>query len=389
MTLDAVGNVKMTDFSDAKRQIEPNTIQGDRIILDRKAEMAKVIGPGQLRFYSYTDISGTQSEQPRPVDIGWGKGMEFSGKDQTVDATGKVNLVTAGDTMRCEKMHVSFVPSQQESATRPAARRELDQFRAQRVAAVTAEQDVRLESVRKDEKGFLVRRVMLLSPESVHYDVPAETLTCPGAGTLSVEDYRPPRQDGDRAGQADPGGDVIFPSQSAFSWTESMKMDQKQRTVRMTGTVKMAHRSGDQVVLADKLNVAPWPALPKGRKTMLACDTMLARFAAPDQNAAPRADALGGPQLGPLEMFDASGAKNDVNLVDGPRQVLCRQIEYRGDKDIATIWGSLPGEPLRDAVLYYDNRERHTLSTWKSPKIIWHRSNNRVETKGIEIRGGR
>jgi len=142
------------------------------------------------------------------------------------------------------------------------------------------------------------------------------------------------------------------------------------------------------VILSDKLKIPPWPKLPAGRKTTVACDQMLAVFAPAKEQPGDDQAALGGPRLGPLQVFDANGDKNDVNLTDGPRQVLCRRIMYQRQEDIAIIWGSLPGEPVKDAVLYHDDKRRRTLQTFKSPQLIWHRRDNRVETKGIEAHGG-
>ncbi len=379
---------------DQKGRTERNAVEGEEIVLDQKGESAKVNGRGRLRFHSDTDISGTRAEKPRPVEITWTDGMEFSGKKRTAAVIGDVRLATAGDTMECQKMRVRFAPRPAGPATgpatRPAARDQAARFRAERIATVIAEKDVRLESVRTDPKGFLLRRVLLRSPNKVQYEAAAEKLDCFGPGTLSVEDYRPPvKRAAGAASDVLLSGGIPRPSQSAFDWKESMKMDQKERVVRLAGGVKMAHRSGEKVLLSKKLKVPPWGKLPKGRKTMMVCDRMLARFDPPDDKPDDRADSLGGPKVGDLALFDARGDENDVNLVDGPRQVLCRRVLYQRARDLAIIWGSLPGEPLKDAVLYHEDKERGTLNSWKSPKLIWHRQTNRIEAKDVEVRGGR
>jgi len=368
-----------------------NAVEGEEIFLDQTGELARVRGRGTLHFLARTDISGTRSEQPRPVDVTWAEGMEYRGKKHTATVTGSVRLVTAGDTMQCEKLRVLFRPPGSGAATRPAplAGDQAERFRTQRIAQVIAEKDVRLESVRKDPKGFLLRRVLLKSPKQVTYETQARKLNCFGAGTMAVEDYRPPKKPaaGDGGDVLDTGG-IARPSQSAFEWKESMQMDQTDRVVILTGSVKLAHRSGKQVLLSEKLTIRPLRKLPDGRKTMMVCDKMLARFAPPED--ADAEEPLGGPQVGQLVLFDATGTENDVNMVDGPRQVLCRRVVYHGgEKDTAEIWGSLPAEPVRDAVLYYENKSTGALNSWKSPKLIWHRKTNRIEAKGVEARGGR
>ena len=93
--------------------------------------------------------------------------------------------------------------------------------------------------------------------------------------------------------------------------------------------------------------------------------------------------------MGELELFDATGVANDVNMIDGPRQVLCRRVLYERERDIAVIWGSLPGEPVKDAVLYHEDKKRGTLNSWKSPKLIWYRKTNRIESRDVRMDGGR
>ncbi|MDY7009904.1 MAG: hypothetical protein SVV80_04040 [Planctomycetota bacterium] len=375
----------------AKVKQEDNIIHGDKIIFNQLQKSASVIGAGNLLFYSDTDISGNKVDKPRPVEITWKKEMDYLGKERNATITGKVNLKTAGDELKCGKMTVTFAESEEEEEVattsadgeKPAA---FEDFRPQKIETVTAEEKVSLESQSHDKDGFLLQRVQLLS-EHVEYDAGASVLTCPKAGTLSAEDYNPPEKKKDDRRIGDLADNIDRPSQSAFRWSESMTMDQTSRTVVMSGKVRLVHRSGENVVLAEKLNVRPWGKLPTGRKTQLDCDKMKAVFAEPEKkNAEKDAASASGPAVGPLEFFDATG---DVNLQDGPRQVFCRQILYQRDTDTAIILGSLPGEPKKNAIMYYRDAKRGVLNSWVNPRLIWYRKTNRVEGKGVRVRGGR
>ncbi len=390
VTSDLSAKTAILEGKQATVRQKDNIIRGDKIFFNQVRESADVAGPGSLRFYSDSDISGNKVEQPRPVDIVWKEKMNYRGKDRTAIVTGEVHLETAGDELDCENMQVVFSPAPVPAAAAPTAESkpaEFASFRPRRIETVVAEKNVRLKSRREDKDGFLLQRVQLRS-EHVIYEADRNVLTCPKAGTLSTEDYRPPEKKAPANRRRDNlAGNIDRPSQSAFRWSESMKMDQTIRTVWMSGKVRLVHRSGENVVLAEKLNVRPWGKLPAGRKTQLDCEQMQARFAAPESAPAGKADlAQSGPAVGPLDFFDATG---DVNLEDGPRQVFCQRILYQRISDIANIWGSLPGEPVKNAIMYYRDAQRGVLDSWKSPKLIWHRKNNRVEAKDADVRGGR
>jgi len=173
----------------------------------------------------------------------------------------------------------------------------------------------------------------------------------------------------------------------------------------------MVHRSGAQIVLADELPVPrdTWGRLPAGRKTLLRCETMIAKFGPPEQPATrpatrpggpaatrptsrPAGDLLeAGPRLGPLELFSAGG---DVNLKDGPRQVLGQRIVYNRDKDhpdkeLVIVWGFREDRPPANAVLVHEDPATGRSQTWSSPKIIWYRRDNRIVTEQVTGAGGR
>ena len=91
-----------------------------------------------------------------------------------------------------------------------------------------------------------------------------------------------------------------------------------------------------------------------------------------------------GPKLGPLELFNATG---NVNLTDGPRQVIGQRLIYDRKRDIVLIYGYRKGGRLANATLIEKDPVKMTERTVSSPKIIWHRETNRVEAGKISASG--
>jgi hypothetical protein len=146
--------------------------------------------------------------------------------------------------------------------------------------------------------------------------------------------------------------------------------------------------------MADKLKVPYSLAdLPDGRKTMLTCGEMMAKFGAPVDKPAKAATTKpggtkppapttkpaattkpattqpadlweAGPKLGPLELFKAT---RDVNLKDGPQQVLGQRLIYDRARRVAIVWGWLVGQPKANAVIYFETPDRS--QNWASPKM--------------------
>lgn len=255
---------------------------------------------------------------------------------------------------------------------------------------VLADKDVTLQSRRENAGKQLVRRIQLTGDKLI-YDAQTSRLTMLGYGTFMAEDYQKPKEQR----QAGPDGLVAAvgrPSQTAFQWNDSMQFSQQDRLVVLDGNVKMVHRSGDKVVLTDNLNVPRdvWGKLEAGRRTVLTCGNMMAKFAEPEKSprTRPAAGDLSeeGPDLGPLQLFSAT---RDVNLKDGPWQVLAQRLIYNREKDLAVIWGFVEGERPANATVLYEDPTTGRSQSWSSPRIIWYRQNNKIVTEEVTGAGGR
>ena len=95
-----------------------------------------------------------------------------------------------------------------------------------------------------------------------------------------------------------------------------------------------------------------------------------------------------GPRLGPLELFTAT---DDVNLKDGPVQILGCRLVYDRKKAEAVVWGSLPGKPVKNARVYDEDPVSGKSRSWASPTITVFfegREIKEVVTKGVTGQGG-
>jgi len=428
----------LTGKPDAPARIEQgsNRLIGREIRLDQTDDSAAVDGAGTLDFVTKKDASGNDLPEPRAVKVQWAKAMNFSGKKRTAEFTGDVALDSALDDVRCQELQLVFTEQLGEpnspavavaavakkpagepvgpspsadaaKADKPARRGRasrlggmavgMEQYSRRRIEMIYAEKDIVLRSRREDEKNRLLRR-MQLSGEKLIYDAGGERITMLGLGTLMAEDYDKPRPQK----VADADGTIAAvdrPSQSAFAWNKSMVLSQKDRVVTLEGGVIMDHRSGDQIMGKDKLNVPQdrWGTLPAGRKTRLECDTMMAKFGEPVSTPATQpstrparrsgGDPLReGPTMGPLDLFEATG---DVSLKDGPRHVLAQRLIYNRDNDLAVVWGFLDGKPLAKASITYEDPQTGRTQTVASPKFIWHRRDNRIFSEDVSATGGR
>ena len=386
-----------------------NRFIGETIRLDQTDDSAVVNGPGELNFVTSKDMDGKVLPEPRLVKVRWGKKMSFSGQKRTAAFSGDVRLDSDLDNVSAQDLQLVFTkqlttPDEAAKAKADKAKAkpaslamDMEQYNRRRIAMIFADKDIVLASKRLDRRNRLLRR-MQLTGEKLIYDADGERITMLGHGTFINEDYSAPKP------RKITGDDGIMPaigrpSQSAFEWKKSMELSQAERVVTLNGGVTMVNRSADQILLSNKLNVPrdTWGKLPAGRKTILKCGGMMAKFGAPADKATtspaaktPRrlgGDPLGqGPTMGPLDLFSASG---NVNLKDGPRQVLAQRIIYNGEKDLAVIWGYLPNQPRAKASLIYEQADLGRTQTWSSPKLIWYRQDNRILAENVSGGGGR
>ncbi len=377
---------KPAEVLQGSQKITGGTIRLDQGDARKGDETMRVEGEGLLRFLVDRDASGGKLDQPRPVKIEWKKGMVFQSDGLKADFNRDVVLTTGTDELKCRTMTVEFLepnePTTEEdrdSTDHSGLGMDIRMYRNLRLKTVTARKDVSLKGKRENEKGKLLRRLTLLTPEDVVYHAADRSARVKGSGRLLIEDYNPPSRSKSGEDTRDEGY-LVSPSWTAFQWSDSMSLQEEDLTVTMTGDVGMVHRSGDQVVLSDDLDLAfDKDKLPDGRKTVLGCDQLVAVFSRADANSADpnqvgvdKAIGLEEDFSGRLERLEAL---RDVTLRDGSALVEdCQRMLYDRADDIVRLDGYLPekGQRPSNVSLRYEDRKSGAIRKVLAPQVIWH-----------------
>lgn len=288
---------------------------------------------------------------------------------------------------------------------------------------VSGEGDVVMRSLRREDAGFVLRRLEARADKLLYFAGSKASGTArvevPGHGWLFNEDYR----------MEDQGGSSEGPSQTHFEWHKSMVLVQNAdgtgaggRTATLHGNVSMTHHSGRTIRVPKELMVRhSAEKLPQGRITNLDCEDMIAEFEgagdkkAPAKPAGPGAlpvevkpaaapdsqsDMMNGPAIGRLSLFAATGADADaskgqrevpVQMTDGAVSIMGKRLLFsRQDKtdQIATVYGYLLGKPDANARVVIENPMEATVRTWESPKItiLFDQTGKRIQQ--VKVEGG-
>ncbi len=415
-----------------------DSLSGEAIYLDDRERTLMVPGAGVLEFEFDRDLSGAELDESRPVRISWRDSMNYGpGADDEglAEFRGGVELISDMDRLECGEMDIFFSPTPDEpaeatdeplaegetgegepheadSAQAEAAEVEtvaeappaepdrtstgrvglgMESYSDRSIRLIRARDDVLLFSSRTDPDEALTQRLQLRGAR-LSLDVPDGEFDVYEAGTLLVEDYRPPRDDD---GAGDEG--VERPFQTLFAWDESMKLAQEERLVVMTGNVRMVHLSGRALGERDDLlEGIPHPEwsieqLPSGRHATLTCEQMVARFGEPSEDpsaGAVAADDVAGPRVGPLDMFTAT---EQVNLRINEAHIQGERLLYHRENDLAVVWGYREGRPVANAQIDYEDPQTGRRSTVRSSRFtafIRDGEVYRVETGPAEAVGG-
>ncbi len=374
---------------------EFNQLSGQEIHLSRISvsdgppnDYVQVKGSGALQFDVDKDAEGELLDQPRQVFVTWSDGMSYNSAQELARIQGKVRLNSHEESLTCESMWLNLYSEAQKPDQLPEATNSVDEessseikslssgpiglemgkFSKKQIGLIVAETDVVLESRSVDSQDQLLWRVHLDGPK-LNYDVPSQRVTVEGAGNFLVEDYRPPKND--------PKEDDIRsgvshrPRVALFRWQESMEFSQLDRSVVMTGDVLMRYHAGNKVSAA-WLKDEPWfSSLTQGRKMDLTCQTMMAKFAEPEnEDSVDESGKIASePSVADLEMFSATG---DVRLVDGDRQsreLTGQRLLYKRNERVATLWGYLIDQPEIPARLVYQDMDKGIVTPVSSPII--------------------
>ncbi|MCY2925649.1 MAG: hypothetical protein NT031_09440, partial [Planctomycetota bacterium] len=472
------GNTPETYAKLTRGENDANVLAGAQLQVEDFDQRALVKGPGFVRFMTDKDLNGRKLTAVRPVEVTWTEGMTYlpvgpeAPRPLPTDAkalaalkasrlrlvreavfTGAVLMNTGDDTMSCKKMVVEMDPPAEKApkpATAPAIAKTVaspfdlpvpspasqpgepaaapappdrgvltvEDFGSRKLFMVSGEGDVVLRSLRREDAGFVLRRLESRADKLLYFAGSkasgAARIEVPGHGWLFNEDYR----------MEDQGGSSEGPSQTHFEWHKSMVLVQDAdgsssggRTAILHGNVSMTHHSGRTIRVPKELMVRHSAEnLPQGRITNLACEEMVAEFeGAADKKAPPKpgslpppdvsaakgdGDMMSGPGIGRMSLFSATGADVDaakgqreipVQMTDGAVSIMGKRLIYnRQEKadQVANVYGYLLGKPDANARVVIENPMEGTVRTWESPKITILFDQTGKKIQQVKVDGG-
>jgi hypothetical protein len=229
----------------------------------------------------------------------------------------------------------------------------------------------------------LKSRARLASSE-MDLDLKQKVVGIEDAGTLLIEDYRPPKADSTRrAKPTTPFGALATGegTQTYFKWAGSMSYNFRYHIANFEKDVTMAHRSGSKLLLGARLtgqaaSGAEQPDADKGREAHLTCNSLFVQF----RSASPDEPQRGAPGLSRLSGYDLDKfqAEDDVYFEDSGVTIIAHRVTYSQEQTLLSIFGTRAA-PAQ----LYDQRSGFRSIT--GPVIYWNRRNNRIEAPDSRI----
>ncbi len=403
---DRIDHAVVVGEPEAEVAFEDYLVVGRRVELDMPLERADVNCPGRLEFVTRQDLDGRRLAQPVPVAIHWNERMALRGADNVALFEGQVRSISRTNVLTCQTLRVDFQetpkggreasgarsdlwilePLVRRSLGRDAERTALARRSSKRPAYVVAQGDVVALSKELDRSGKHRLSSMRMAGPKMVVDLLEDQVDVLGAGSLLIEDYRPPRARSGR--QSTPVGPLMGnlggqgPSQTAVTWGESMTLFWQENTTVFFGGVHMVHRAGKELALAEdvaealQVDVRRLPML-EGRRATLTCQQLVAQFARSGQ-ARGDLSVVNQARSTDLRRIEASG---NTHLQDGPYSVMGDRLTYDRVAEAVTVRGT--GD-LEARILEQDDRTGR-LRLFRGPELTWYRASNRIEAPRADV----
>jgi lipopolysaccharide export system protein LptA len=398
----------------ARAEFGDYVINGHRVLIDMPRQYAEVPGDGWLRFLSHQALDGRRVDEPVPIEVKWSKQMRLEGRRNTGEFEGDVSASSQASEMKCDRLLIDFVdlpPEEAEKARKvispdrwqildkllgrkPKPKSSADplsqRFDKKPIGIVGTGDVVVLSSIydKQDAKRLLSR--MRIAGPKLTVDLRNEQLDVIGQGSLLIEDYRLPTQR-DGAARAEPSApkDPLManlsgrgPSQTAFTWTNSMTYYLGRNLAVLDRQVSMIHLGGGSLAMGDDLakamNLDVSKLRMRGREATLTCDNLTVEFLRNDRK---------GKQAAMFEQVGAAELKRliatgNIYLEDTGKSLVGEELTYYRDKNEITVRGS----PGNDARLFEQDEKTGELKRFLVvPMIRWNRTTGETYVPGARI----
>lgn len=232
---------------------------GDEIDLRPKAQTYAVVGPGSMHLSRQTENDSPPTDvwwqgglradlEKNAIDINRGVKIETVASDQTTNSATSAALhitLTSRPQVSTDKAHAdkSSVRSQNDSLFSSAA--DVDLSQQKEATALTLTGDVRLQSLRGDNKGHLLMQFNLESSR-LDYAIPQQKMIVPQPGKIFFYDNRPATEPSSKPATGNPlaGGDRR--GMTAIKWDGELVYDQNSARIALDKNVFLRHEPLDK-----------------------------------------------------------------------------------------------------------------------------------------------
>lgn len=241
----------------------------------------------------------------------------------------------------------------------------------------------------KEDTTRLLSRMRMAGPK-LSVDLPGEKLDILGAGSLLIEDYRLPKNSQEALAMArssrpkDPlMGDLSGrgPSQTVFSWANSMTYFLENNLAILDRSVSMIHLGGGAMVMAQDLAKAMRLDVSKlrmkGRQAALTCDNLTVEFL---QNTRSGRGSTPFDRAGAAELKRLIATGN-IYMEDSGRSLIGEELTYRRDTNEITVNGT--GQNM--ARLFIEDPKSGQMFRKVAPWIRWNRNSGEIVAPGARI----
>jgi len=400
----------------ARSEFGDYVINGHRIEIDMPREFAEVPDEGWLRFASRQSLDGRELDEPVPTEVRWSKHMRLEGRRNIGEFVGDVKASNQTSELKCDRLQIDFVDLPPEEIERqkkeaPSSRWQVlerlwsdksktksrstpDSFRQsfnKKPVLVAADGDVVVLSSIFDKENVkrLLSRMRIAGPK-LTVDLRKEQMDVVGNGSLLIEDYRLPAGRDDAIRQASSGAkDPLManfagrgPSQTAFTWANSMTYYVGQNLAVLDRSVSMVHMGGSSMArgedLAKAMSLDISKLRMKGREAALTCDNLTVEFLRSDRKGkgGTTFDRAGAAELKRLV------AKGNIYLEDGGRSLVGEELTYNRDSNEIVVRGTAENHAR---LFQQDTKTGQLQGLTVAPMIRWDRNAGVIDAPGARI----
>ena len=395
-------------------------VVGNRIQILGKKQDIIIDCPGELSYMTNQDMSGNSLKEPKKFTVSWAKKMKFEGLKGVGEFKGNVDLSLGTEKIETDNLTFTLADPEKKAAVNSDKKSTTDLknkalafdfFRGRKLKTVVAQggkkgsDNVRVTSkiMNPANEKWLGRRAQI-DCAKVDVDLEKKLITMPSAGQVVFEDYRIPdkkalenqaKENNKQAGFMTQAGKLEAPSQALIVWSGSAVINQGKGKITISDDVIAILRSGEKIVKARNLPIAPMNSVTSGRSTTMKCGKLeIWSVVNKDQSIAKNDEKKDDLMMGVNNFFESIKIiqlSKDVLIEDTSAKVTldAQRVVYSKLSDIVKIWGYMPGAKVRtDASITYFDKLTERLGTLKSPVLKFNNKTQSVEIEKVQAGGG-